>query len=566
MIEKNDRINWWREAKFGMFIHWGVYSLLEKGEWVMYNERIPVKEYEKLAGKFNPVKFNADEWVNLAKEAGMKYIVITSKHHDGFSMFKTKVSDFNIVDATPFKRDPMAELSAACEREGIKLCFYYSHVREWRHPHAQSMEGRGMGEVGNYGNYWDYPEENYKNLQIYIDEFDKPQLKELLTQYGSLGLIWFDTPSLIRPDQAQELFDIIRELQPNCLINSRICSNFDADYQSLGDCEIPAKGGEFDWETPMTICNWWGYNSQTDNKYRTAGELVHQLVDIVSMGGNYLLNVGPDSLGVIPTEAQELLKQMGQWIKINAESIYGTQASPFMQQQSWGRITKNKNMLYLHVYNWNEIISLTGLKNDIKNCCLLSDSERGISWTQSHDDELGIYTLDIKLNGSAPDLYDSVIAMELAGKPEIDNSIIQNDDNTLKLPAYIAKINRQNDSKINVSNSGVIEGWFSEKDSLEWEYIVLKPGAYEMELVIKTDFWRKWDFDHELDVIIGDKIIKCIVTDDGTQSKGYQERSIKIGTIEFKKAGKYPLSIKPVKLYSKNMKGLNLLSVNMKPI
>ena len=203
-MRQSANLEWFRQARFGMFIHWGIFSLLEAGEWVMYQRQIPVKEYEKLAERFNPVAFDADEWVSIAKRAGMKYIVITAKHHDGFSMFKTDVSGFNVVDATPFGRDPMRELCEACRRQGLRLGFYYSHVREWRHPMAQSFEVQGRPDrLGNYGNFWDYPNENFKNLQKYIDEFDLPQLRELLTQYGDILTIWFDTPSMISPAQGE---------------------------------------------------------------------------------------------------------------------------------------------------------------------------------------------------------------------------------------------------------------------------------------------------------------------------------------------------------------------------
>ena len=260
-MTRDQAMTWWRESRFGMFIHWGIYSLMGMGEWVMYLKRIPVREYEKLAAHFDPVDFDADEWVRLAKETGMKYIVITAKHHDGFSMFRTKVDRFNVVDATPYKKDVMAELGAACERHGVRLCFYYTHVREWRHPHAQSLEAKSPDMYGNYGSFWDYPDEARKNLQTYIDGFDKPQLKELLTQYGSIGIIWFDTPSLVRPDQAQELIDLVRNVQPNCLVNSRAGRHVQADYHSLGDDEVPEFNNGVDFETPMTICHAWGYVS-----------------------------------------------------------------------------------------------------------------------------------------------------------------------------------------------------------------------------------------------------------------------------------------------------------------
>ena len=288
----------------------------------MYARRIPVKEYEKLATRFNPVDFDAEKWVKTAKAAGMKYIIITAKHHDGFSMFKSAVSPFNIVDATPFKRDPMAELAVACRREGLKLGFYYSHVREWRHPMAQSFEATSrLDQLGNYGNFWDYPDENRKNLQVYIDEFDIPQLRELLTQYGDILTIWFDTPSMIRPDQAEKLRDLIYEIQPDCLVNNRLSFEIETDYSTMGDCEVPASGSNKAWDTPMTTSRAWGYTA--GDQCRDSTEFIRELCEVASKVGNYLLNVGPDSRGVIPPATVRELEKVGEWLSVNGEAVYG---------------------------------------------------------------------------------------------------------------------------------------------------------------------------------------------------------------------------------------------------
>ena len=264
--DKDRRMAWWREAKFGMFIHWGLYAVPagrwhEKpipgiGEWIMNYVQIPIPEYEKLAQQFNPVKFNADEWVGIAKDAGMKYIVITAKHHDGFAMFASKASAYNIVDATPWHRDPMKELAAACRRHGLRLCFYYSHAQDWHEPDA-------------VGNVWDFPKEKdqkgpKEGFDDYMARKALPQVRELLTQYGPIGLIWYDTPHRITEPQSRQFVDLVRQLQPDCLVNSRVGYNL-GDYGSEGDNAIPDGARPGDWETPATINDTWGFKSYDDN-------------------------------------------------------------------------------------------------------------------------------------------------------------------------------------------------------------------------------------------------------------------------------------------------------------
>jgi len=317
------RLRWFREAKFGLFIHWGLYAIPAGewkgktvpgiGEWIMNRARIPVREYEALAAEFNPVKFDAEAWVRLAEDAGMKYIVITSKHHDGFALFDSKVSRYDVVDATPFRRDVLKELAEACRRRGMRLGFYYSQAQDWHEPNGA-------------GNDWDFGPDERKDFDRYLREKAEPQVRELLTVYGPVALVWFDTPRMMTPERAQRFTDIVRSLQPDTLIDGRLGAA--GDYVSTGDNAIPSRASGEAWETPATINHTWGYRKD-DHDWKSPGQVVFKLVDIVSKGGNYLLNVGPMADGTIPAPSQDVLRTVGRWLEANGEAVYGAGPTPF---------------------------------------------------------------------------------------------------------------------------------------------------------------------------------------------------------------------------------------------
>lgn len=323
---KKAELEWFSNAKMGMFLHWGLYSQtagLWKGkktkgnEHFMLYERIPLKEYELIGNDFNPTEFNAKKWVKIAKDAGMKYIVITAKHHDGFAMYDSKTSDYNIVKKTKFARDPIKELALACKKEGIKPGLYYSLGRDWEDPDVPTNWPTKAGR----SNTWDYPNEDAKNLSAYIERKVKPQLKELLTNYGAIGMIWFDTPELVTKQQSQEIKELIQKLQPKCLINSRVGNNL-GDYDII-EQQLMDTIKHRPWEACLTMGKNWGYN-QFDTIYKTPEIIIRNFVDIISKGGNMLLNVGPTGKGLFPKQTTPGFLALHDWLKINSEAVYNT--------------------------------------------------------------------------------------------------------------------------------------------------------------------------------------------------------------------------------------------------
>jgi len=312
---------WFKQAKFGMMVHWGLYALPAGewkgrrmpfiGEWAQSYFRIPNAEYGRLAAAFNPILFDADAWVQLARDAGMQYLVVTSKHHDGFAMYRSRVDAYNIVDATPFKRDVIGELAGACRKHGLKLGLYYSQELDWHEPHGGGYRsGHTNRGCMSWTNDWDFPDNDAKDFSRCFEGKIKPQVEELLRNYGELCLIWFDTPGVITPEQSAELFELVKRHQPGCLANTRIGNGL-GDYRSMGDNEIPESffGDELV-ETAATLNDTWGYKS-FDQNWKPAEEVLRIKSHLNARGVNYLLNVGPDALGRIPAPSVDILKSVG---------------------------------------------------------------------------------------------------------------------------------------------------------------------------------------------------------------------------------------------------------------
>ncbi|MDN3548639.1 alpha-L-fucosidase [Mucilaginibacter aquaedulcis] len=428
--DEREKVKWFTDARFGMFIHWGLYSAAEGiwegerlrnsnnyAEWIRYRNRIPEAEYTGLAKRFDWAKINPEQWVLLAKKAGMKYILITAKHHDGTAIWNSKVSDNNLSKLSGTNRDVLKELAAACKKHDMKLGFYYSHWLDWEHPdgwdHNQEITGRITDE--QYNKYW-----QSKVL---------PQLRELLTNYGDIAMIWFDMwvdykSTIVKKEQLDQVISLIHKLQPACLINSRLGfpANYPGiDFETMGDNQLGAVYTDHPWETSGTIANSWGYNA-LENEYKSTSQLLQSLISNVSLNGGFTLNIGPRADGAVPYEDQTRLNEMGTWLAKNGESVYGCTGLKLRpDQHDWGRITtkklNNKQIVYLQVYNWplDKVLRLTGILSKPEKAELITDAGKvALNFTQA-----GPYT-HIQLPDVAGDHFVSVIALEYPQPVELD--------------------------------------------------------------------------------------------------------------------------------------------------
>ena len=566
--EADNRLKWWREARLGMFIHWGLYAIPAGrwkgrpvpgiGEWIMFQRRIPAAIYERLAARFNPTRFDALAWVQLAVEAGMKYLVITAKHHDGFALFASETDAYNIVDATPFGRDPMKELAAECRKAGIRMCFYYSQDQDWHHP-------------GGSGNEWDFPSRTPADFARYLQEKVKPQLKELLTHYGPIGLIWFDTPWWITKDQSRDLRRFVHRLQPQCLVSGRV--GHDAgDYGSFGDNQIPVGRIEGDWETPATLNDTWGFKTD-DHKWKSVDELLYLLIDLAGKGVNYLLNVGPTAEGVIPEPSIQRLKTIGAWMERNGEAIYKTEAGPFPYEIENCRFTRRGRRLYVMLMKWprSRRFSLVGLRTGVRRAWLLADPKTLLPVEQETNPTLGIHRIDIRLPARKADPHVSVLVLELRGQPEVDPGIFQQPSGRIDLNAFMGTLHRSRSGRqIRLNPIGATENWFTRSNSISWSFTVTRPGTYRIEVgTIRGRRQPKWIGGHKMTLSINGaratRRIKAQAWRDTPRAQYFPEAITGFGTVTFEKPGLYKAKLTADEISSKNPEGILLTSIELLP-
>jgi alpha-L-fucosidase len=471
---KEETLNQFKDGKFGLFIHWGLYAIpagIWKGEevpWIgehiMRLAEIPVKEYEELATDFNPTQFNADEYASLAKDGGMKYLVITSKHHDGFAMFDSEADSFNIVDATPFKRDIIEELALACKKQELPFGLYYSQAQDWHHPQGVA-------------NNWDYPEKkSSQEYEPYIKNKSLPQVDEITSKYGPLFLMWFDTPKGFSEEQAQKMALKVQENQPGILVTDRIGFNM-GSYSQMGDNAIPTqvKADRY-WETPATLNDTWGFK-KNDKNWKNPHDLIFKLTDIVSKGGNYLLNIGPDATGTIPQASIDILTTMGKWLKANGESIYGTSHSPFYVDNIDWRCTQKPKTLFFHIIKWSDNLVINGLKSKVVNATFLETGEK-VNFIQEGSQ------LAFSLPDNPVNEYNSVIKVKIEEEvPEIDagrDYLAQKDTVTL----YALEARYRGEGTYYEWESNAATDLYAK---LYWFIQNVKPGKYSAKAVYACD-------------------------------------------------------------------------------
>jgi alpha-L-fucosidase len=516
----------------------------------MNTAKIPVSEYEPLQKQFNPVKFDARQWAKIAKGAGMKYIVITSKHHDGFCLFDSKLTDYDVM-GTPFRRDIMKELADACRQEGLRICWYHS-IMDWHHPDYLPRRP------------WDPRPGLNPDFSRYIEHL-KGQLRELTTNYGKIGVLWFDGEweDTWTHEHGKMLYQYVRGLDPDIIINNRVdkgrqgMAGLTAKGDFAGDFgtpeqEIPATGlPGVDWESCMTMNDTWGFKTD-DHNWKSAETLVRNLIDIASKGGNYLLNVGPTAEGLIPEPSVERLARMGQWMHVNGESIYGTSASPF-KRLAWGRATQKPGKIYLHVFDWPKgPLVVPGLKNQVTKAYLLADKDRALEFSAGDDGVL------IKLPERAPDKIASVVVLEIAGKPEVANSgLAQAADGSITLPAAEAVVHGQTARYESGHGKDNIGFWTNPKDQVSWEFAVKKPGEFQ---VFVTYACEKGAGGSTFAVAVGDQKVSGKVEETGSWTQFTEKR---LGELRLPGAGRFTLTVAPETMPRGAV--MNLKAVTLRP-
>lgn len=533
--ENQQKTKLFAEGNFGMFIHWGLYShhggvwdgktYYGIGEWLMDPRvaGIPPAEYMKTAQSFNPANFDAKKIVTLAKIAGMKYIIITSKHHEGFAMYDSKVSDFTIVKASPFGRDPMKELSAECRRQGLGFGFYYSHYQDWTTPGAG--KGPALTADGKEAAFEDY---FYGKC--------KPQVKEICTNYGDIDFVWFDTPGGMEKKYVVELVEMVRELQPNVMLCSRVGYGL-GDYATLGDMEVPHRNISGLWETCDTNNDSWSY-AWYDTNFKSPKEILQRLIATIGRGGSYLFNIGPDGQGSIPEMAYVFLEEAGKWIEKYPQVIYDAGSSPWGSALPWGDVTTQGNSLYLSVFDWPEDgkLYLPGLKSKIKSSRVLNGSEslsvpyeKKNGWTiftvPPQPQEKLVTVIEVKLNVEAAQaMVDTTLGVYPNVHTELRVDFAEVSGAKKKSIRWMEKFGEW-------KKTTQVSNW-DDHGKIVWDVNVMKPGYYRLFLTHKGEQRLVWRMETDEGKIVQNQ-----------QAATEKYQSYPMGVVEFSKPGKHTVSV-----------------------
>ncbi|WJH32391.1 alpha-L-fucosidase [Paenibacillus sp. CC-CFT747] len=483
------RLAWWREARVGLFVHWGLYSLpggIWRGEEVkasyaehlMLRAKIPAAEYETIADDFRAEHFDAKLWARTARRAGLKYLIFTAKHHDGFAMYDSDVSDYNIAKRTPFGRDPLEELAEACREEGVKLCVYYSHSMDWHHPDSQGNTWDYPGNIGAYDDVpsWVENEDKRTRYESYLHTFALPQVKELLEKYGPIGLMWFDCGHKLTEEQGAAFVRQVREVQPDCLVNRRVWKEPFGDYGNSSDNQPHVRVPRKDWESVATLNDSWGYKAN-DTNWKTAEAVLRQMIDVLSLNGNFVINVGPTGDGAFDPKSVELLDELGAWMKRNGEAVYGTEKSP-IGKPPWGRCTVKGSTLYGYLFDppASGRLVVPGLRNPVQRAYLLADPDR----LPLPVSRLGGEDLQIELPVMDDSVTIPVVALEFEGEPDANPvALLVEADYPNVFGAFDADLAgpcvRYDTGKKDRDN---LIGWQSPRDEASWSFRTNGPGRF----------------------------------------------------------------------------------------